>query len=94
VDRERARFPETQEQAAAYKTAVDTLRPIDEEIQTLQQRIDTLPAKVLHNTLSVELRRSRQLLSFDEWRELPETKRLRRDIAEAAKTWATEEKTF
>ena len=94
VDRERSRFPETQEQAAAYKVAVDTLRPIDEEIQTLNQRIDTLPSKVLHNTLSAELRRTRQQLPFEEWRELPETKRLRREIAEAAKTWAKEEKEF
>ena len=36
TDRERARFPEIQEQAANYKKAIDFLRPIDAEITKLK----------------------------------------------------------
>lgn len=45
VDRERARLPETQEQAAAYKVAVEFLKPIDEQIAVIRAKMDELPSK-------------------------------------------------
>ena len=45
LDRERARLPETQEEAARYKAAVEFLKPIDEKIKALRTKIDELPSK-------------------------------------------------
>lgn len=45
IDRERARLPETQEDAARYKAAVEFLKPIDEKIKALRTKVNELPSK-------------------------------------------------
>jgi hypothetical protein len=80
VDRERARFPETQEQAAAYKEAVDTLKPIDEQLAVLKQRLATLPELEAYTATMKAVRESRGTQTYNEWRYSPETSRLYGDL--------------
>lgn len=44
LDRERARLPETQEQALAYKSALEVLSPVNEQVGAIRERIRNMPA--------------------------------------------------
>jgi len=67
VDRERARFPETQENAAAYKNALEALKDIDESIDVLKKQISALPSyKVMEDKKKVYLD-SRKGRTYADW---------------------------
>jgi hypothetical protein len=49
LDRERARLPETQDQALAYKSALEVLKPMDASIGALRDLVRKLPAVTTYN---------------------------------------------
>ena len=67
VDRERARLPETQEEAAAYKAAVEFLKPIDEKIAAIRLKIDELPSKKALKKAHDDYYMSRKGITHNEW---------------------------
>ena len=87
VDRERARLPEAQEQATNYKKALDVLKPIDAEIETLNTSIKALRSRKVYIDAekAYDVCLSQRPLQrvgqtwmeynaiFDAWKNLPET---------------------
>ena len=67
VDRERARLPETQEQAAAYKVAVEFLKPIDEKIAVIRAKMDKLPSKKAADAARAAYYESRTGKVYNDW---------------------------
>ena len=64
VDRERARFPETQEQAAAYKNAIEFIKPLDEEVGRLRLQMREDPASKAFDTGAAAFRKHMNEMPF------------------------------
>ena len=92
MEREKARFPETQEQAAAYKSAIVLVKPAELEVDKLKKAIRTLPSKkaweIAFKTYHDAQRTSG--LSWENYTKTPEGERLRTAHISASKTWEEE----
>ncbi len=82
VDRERARFPETQEQAAAYKNAIEFIKPLDVEVGELRVRMHTHPTALELNTATQAFRTRINNMPFNERMDYYSTPDYRRSLHE------------
>lgn len=83
VDRERARLPETQEDAAAYKAAKEFVDPIDKKITELRTKIDELPSKKAADAARLAYYASRKNRTYGEWTQSEEFGRLHKAMNDA-----------
>ena len=74
LDRERARLPETQEDAERYKYAKDAIKPIQENIATLETDYETHPARIELKTLQTRFQDNERVLHrhYSEWYRRPD----------------------
>jgi len=92
VDRERARLPETQEQAATYKAAIDFLKPIDAQIVEIHKQIDNSPSKKASEEARITYYNSRGNLSYKDWMALPDWHNLYQKMSKTRKAYLKEMK--
>ncbi len=92
MERERARFPETQEQAAAYKTALVVVKPAELEVEKLKQALRTLPSKKAWKTAMDTYHDAQRVsgLSWGHYSISPEGEKLKMAQILASKTWGDE----
>jgi hypothetical protein len=67
LDRERARLPETQEDAARYKAAAELINPIDEKIAAIRAKVDELPSKKAFDAARAAYYESRKGKTYKDW---------------------------
>ena len=92
MEREKARFPETQEQAAAYKSAIALVKPVELEVEQLKITMKTLPSKAIYKTaMNAWLEGIKHSsLGWEKYKETPEGDQLNKAYTSAADAYFKE----